>query len=262
MTPKISIYMKPKSLLLSLLFISQYVLSQRNSFTLPDSLRNKSYKYLDERIEELELDSSKTAFYLYVYLQKAKKEKNWTETVKGYQNLMHAAPEKLRSTYADSIVYAAKMTNDNVIIGSSYLTKGIVYNLFAAVFWGITFALFKIPIEKLGAWRFSFVLETTVLSFSLLIAFTTFKNEKFEKEIIYENLKWYLLLGFIAFIAVSSYNFALNYIDVSVVALLGNLTPVLSIILSIILFRQKINKQQSIGIAILLLAIFILDLML
>jgi len=119
--------MKPKSLLLSLLFISQYVLSQRNSFTLPDSLRNKSYKYLDERIEELELDSSKTAFYLYVYLQKAKKEKNWTETVKGYQNLMHAAPEKLRSTYADSIVYAAKMTNDNVIIGSSYLTKGIVY---------------------------------------------------------------------------------------------------------------------------------------
>lgn len=139
------------------------------------------------------------------------------------------------------------------------LTKGIIYNLFAAIFWGITFGLFKIPIEKLGAWRFSFVLETTVLCFSLLLAFTTFKNERFKKEIIYENLKWYLPLGFLAFIAVATYNFSLEFIDVSIAALLGNLTPVVSIILSIVLFKQKINKKEFIGIAILVFAIFILN---
>jgi len=142
------------------------------------------------------------------------------------------------------------------------LSKGIVYNLLAAIFWGITFALFKIPIEKLGAWRFSFVLETTVLSFTLLIAFTTFKNEKFKKQIIYQNLKWYLLLGFLTFIAVATYNFSLEFIDVSLAALLGNLTPVVSIILSICLFRQKINRQQFIGIVILILATFVLNIFL
>ncbi|WP_144212971.1 AraC family transcriptional regulator [Flavobacterium anhuiense] len=119
--------MKPNSVLLSLLFFSQLVISQRNSFPIPDSLKNKSYKYLDERIEELESDDSKTAVYLYTYLQKAKREENWNEIVNGYQNFMHAAPEKFRSKYADSIVYAAKKTGDNTIIGASYLTKGIVY---------------------------------------------------------------------------------------------------------------------------------------
>jgi len=119
--------MKPNYVLLSLFFFSQFVISQRNSFPVPDSLKTKSYKYLDERIEEFETDSSKTRVYLYVYLQKAKHEKNWNEIVNGYQNLMHAAPEQYRSRYADSIVLAAKKTGDNAIIGSSYLTKGIVY---------------------------------------------------------------------------------------------------------------------------------------
>ena len=119
--------MKPNSVLLSLLFFSQFIISQRNSFTIPDSLQNKSYKYLDEKIEELESDNSKIAIYLNTYLQKAKQEENWNEIVNGYQNFMHASPEKFRSKYADSIVYAAKKTGDNAIIGSSYLTKGIVY---------------------------------------------------------------------------------------------------------------------------------------
>lgn len=141
------------------------------------------------------------------------------------------------------------------------LTKGIIYNLFAAFFWGITFALFKIPIQKLGAWRFSFVLETTVLSFSLLIAFTTFKDEKFDKKIIYQNLKWYLLLGFLAFIAVATYNFSLKFIDVSIAALLGNLTPVVSIVLSISIFKQKVNNRQFIGIILLFLATLALNIL-
>lgn len=119
--------MKRICLLLSLLFISQYVLSQNNIRRIPDSLQNKGFKYLEEKIDELEPDSSKIAVYLYTYLQKAKEEGNWAETAKAYQNLMHAAPERLRTIYADSIVEAAKKTNDNVIIGSSYLTKGIVY---------------------------------------------------------------------------------------------------------------------------------------
>lgn len=119
--------MKRNRLLLSLFFISQFIISQKSNFKIPDSLKSKSYKYLDQRIEESEEDSSKAAVYLYTFLLKAKKEKKWNQLVRGYQNLMHANSEKLRSVYADSMIYAAKKTNDNAIIGSSYLTKGIVY---------------------------------------------------------------------------------------------------------------------------------------
>lgn len=119
--------MKPNYVLIALLFLFQSALSQRNNFTIPDSIKDKSYSYLDKRIEELKPDSSLTVVYLHTYLQKAKHEENWNEIVNGYQNFMHASPEKFRSKYADSIVYAAKKTGDNAIIGSSYLTKGIVY---------------------------------------------------------------------------------------------------------------------------------------
>jgi AraC-like DNA-binding protein len=119
--------MKRNRLLFSLLFISQFIISQKSNFKIPDSLKSKSYKYLDERIEEFEGDSSKTAVYLYTFLLKAKKEEKWDQLVRGYQNLMHANSERLRKVYADSMIYAAKKTNDNAVIGSSYLTKGIVY---------------------------------------------------------------------------------------------------------------------------------------
>jgi AraC-like DNA-binding protein len=119
--------MKRIQLLLSLLFISHFVFSQKGNFKIPDSLQTKSYNYLEERIDQFETDSSKAAVYLYSYLHKAQKEQKWNETLKGYQNLMHASPEKLRTKFADSMVYVAKKSNDNKLIGSAYLTKGIVY---------------------------------------------------------------------------------------------------------------------------------------
>jgi len=82
---------------------------------------------MEERIDNFEKDSSKMSIYLHTYLQKAKTENNWEEIVKGYQNLMHAAPEKLRTIYADSMVYSAKKSNNDILIGSAFLTKGIVY---------------------------------------------------------------------------------------------------------------------------------------
>jgi len=118
--------MKCYQLLLFLLF-SQCLQAQKEGFQIPDSLKNKNYKYLDERIDEFAKDSSKTFIYLYTYLRKAKSEQNWEEEVTGYQNLLHASSEKLRTVYADSMIYAAKKSGNDILIGSSYLTKGIVY---------------------------------------------------------------------------------------------------------------------------------------
>nr|WP_315248684.1 hypothetical protein [uncultured Flavobacterium sp.] len=114
-------------LLLVFLSLVQILSAQKQTPKLPDSLKKKSYAYLDEKIYALKTDSSAASVYLYAYLRKAIHEKNAAETVNAYQNLLHQSPERLRLVYADSMLFTAKKTADNALIGSAYLSKGIVY---------------------------------------------------------------------------------------------------------------------------------------
>jgi len=109
------------------LLISNFVTAQKNTFKIPDSLKRKNYTYLDDRIYELRTDSAKASVYLFSYLSKAKHEQNWEQIVYAYQNILHQSPEKLRLIYADSMIYTAKKAKDNTLVGSAYLSKGIVY---------------------------------------------------------------------------------------------------------------------------------------
>lgn len=103
-----------------------WVQSQNTSFIIPDSIQNRDFRYLENRIDHFNNDSARAAVYLFTYIQKAKRERNWEELKNGYQNIMHQSPASLRSVYADSMVYAAKKTKDNATIGSAFLSKGIV----------------------------------------------------------------------------------------------------------------------------------------
>ncbi|MEP6929375.1 MAG: tetratricopeptide repeat protein [Flavobacterium sp.] len=109
------------------LLTSNFVTAQKNTFKIPDSLKRKNYTYLDDRIYELRKDSVKASVYLFSYLSKAKQEQNWEQIVYAYQNILHQSPEKLRLIYADSMIYTAKKASDNTLVGSAYLSKGIVY---------------------------------------------------------------------------------------------------------------------------------------
>nr|WP_315200663.1 helix-turn-helix domain-containing protein [uncultured Flavobacterium sp.] len=114
-------------LLLLPMLLSQFIMGQKNMYLAADSLENKSYDYLDEKIYELRKDSTKASVYLFAYLHKAKREHNWKEAANAYQNILHQSPEKLRLIYADSMILAAKKTNEDAVIGAAYLSKGIVY---------------------------------------------------------------------------------------------------------------------------------------
>ena len=101
--------------------------SQQKKFTLPDSLKNKSYEYLDSRIDSSQEDTLKAMFYLDSYLAKAKKGKNFNEMVYAYSNMIFFVSEKSKYAYADSIVSTAKLTKDKNLIGSAYISKGNFY---------------------------------------------------------------------------------------------------------------------------------------
>lgn len=119
--------MNQNYLLLLLLWTSFSLSAKHRCIIVPDSLTEKDYDYLDNKIFDYKNDSLKASIYLYAYLHKAKREHNSVELVNAYQNLMHQSPEQLRLVYADSMIYVAKKSRDNALIGSAFLSKGMLY---------------------------------------------------------------------------------------------------------------------------------------
>nr|WP_322625878.1 helix-turn-helix domain-containing protein [uncultured Flavobacterium sp.] len=104
-----------------------YMGAQGLSSRFPDSLRNKDYDYIFDRIEDTLLSEPQRAVYLQAFLVKAKAEKNWEELSNAYKNYVHYAPDNVKLVYADSMVSAAKRSGENEIIGAAYLSKGVAY---------------------------------------------------------------------------------------------------------------------------------------
>lgn len=99
----------------------------QNHFKIPDSLRHKDLDYLAEKLENDDNSSFHDSLYAWSYLSKAKSERNPSQIVAAYKYLLHISPKKLRLIYADSMVYTASQTGNNLLRGSSYLTRGIVF---------------------------------------------------------------------------------------------------------------------------------------
>jgi AraC-like DNA-binding protein len=116
-----------KYLFLLFLCLGYPAYAQESPFKIPDTLQSKDYDYLFERVKTLEDGSIKQVLYLQSFLHKAKSEKNPEKIISGYKNYVHHSPENLKLVYADSMIYVAKKSKDNALIGSAYLSKGIVY---------------------------------------------------------------------------------------------------------------------------------------
>ena len=116
-----------KYLLLATLCLGNSIFGQKAIFRIPDTLQNKDYDYLFERIEESENEHIKQSLYLKSFLFKAKSEKNSEEILNGYKNYVYHSAENLKLVYADSMIYIAKKSKNNALLGSAYLSKGIIY---------------------------------------------------------------------------------------------------------------------------------------
>lgn len=92
-----------------------------------DSLKQKDFKYLFTRIRATKADPALQDIYLKAFLQNAQKSGDWEMIMQAYKNYADNTEEMLAAKYSDSMVYAAKRSGDGKLIGSAYLSKGIVY---------------------------------------------------------------------------------------------------------------------------------------
>lgn len=101
--------------------------AQQKNFIIPDSLSAKNYEYFSENIVYNERDSIKELLYAHSWLAKAKLNKNFGQMALAYKTLIYKTDKESRLLYADSMITAAKITTDIELIGSVYMTKGIIH---------------------------------------------------------------------------------------------------------------------------------------
>ncbi len=92
-----------------------------------DSLKKYDYNILLDKIENTESNKGLQQLYLKAFLDRAKSENNTEEIINGYKSYMYYSDDKSSVIYADSMVAASLKLRDNSLIGSAYLTKGIVH---------------------------------------------------------------------------------------------------------------------------------------
>lgn len=134
----------------------------------------------------------------------------------------------------------------------NFRNSGIFFALMAMFFWGIYFTFIKIVIKEVG-WFWP-----NYISFTLVIVlYLASKIRKIElpnlilKKAFWPTLGAVLLTGTAEF----CFNYALQKGYGSIVAPIAGAYPTLFVLLSFIIFREPLTKQQKIGIAVSLVGI-------
>ncbi len=117
-----------KRCIVILLLIVHCAFAQRSNNSRLDTLQDKSFDYLHTQFGKSIYEPSRSKIYGAALVQKAKEEKgNFTHLTLAYKACIINADKSSRLFYADSMIYNAKKTTNSELIGSSYLTKGIVH---------------------------------------------------------------------------------------------------------------------------------------
>lgn len=106
-----------------------FIIASQQSFgsSEQDSLKKRDFKYLFTAISNSKEMPARQKIYLQAFLSNAKAAQDWELIATGYKNYADYADENMAIIYSDSMVYAAKQSADNKLIGSAYLSKGIAF---------------------------------------------------------------------------------------------------------------------------------------
>jgi drug/metabolite transporter (DMT)-like permease len=135
--------------------------------------------------------------------------------------------------------------------------KGVPYALISLMFWGIYFTFVRIPAREIGwFWPTYF----SWLGFlPLTILFMKFKKVKIRFPKQPRFITSMLMGALLLLIGTFSYNFAITKGNAAVVGPIASAYPVLFVSLSYFVFKDRLKKQQILGILTTLLGIILLS---
>ncbi|MEA9415086.1 AraC family transcriptional regulator [Flavobacterium sp. PL02] len=116
--------MKNSILIILLLFTTALFSQKEETFVIPDSLKNISFKELDERFENYFIDKKTKALYANVYYKKSKLQRDKIIRANGlYMAAMTTANDTAALQYADTIIALTKNSNDFNYPAKGYILK-------------------------------------------------------------------------------------------------------------------------------------------
>lgn len=133
--------------------------------------------------------------------------------------------------------------------------KGATYALLASFFWGATYPLFKFASPAVGALPLSFILEASVTAVALVWVLTRKEKRSTVKLLSQAQLKHYVILALLLIGGTLFFNLAIHKVSVLSLNLISNFQFVVSIVLGILIYREKLTPRQFMGIVLILLAI-------
>ena len=109
--------------IIGLLFLLIFSISLRSQ-----DRQEKSFEDIRKKYEGYEENDDNAFLYINQYIHKAKNKKDYSKLVQGYKDgVFYSSSKSDKLAYADSTIWAAKLSNDNELISTAYLGKGIVY---------------------------------------------------------------------------------------------------------------------------------------
>jgi drug/metabolite transporter (DMT)-like permease len=143
----------------------------------------------------------------------------------------------------------------NFVNFSLQWNKGATYALLASFFWGATYPLFKFASPAVGALPLSFILEAAVTVVAFVWVLTRKEKRSTVKLLSQAQLKLYGILALLLIGGTLFFNLAIQQVSVLSLNIIGNFQFVVSIVLGMLIYREKLTPRQFMGIALILLAI-------
>jgi uncharacterized membrane protein len=148
------------------------------------------------------------------------------------------------------------------IVGIWFLfTSSLYTSLLASFFWGISYALFKLPIKWLGALPFSFILELSITLFALVTAFVNGSYQEITKNINIKTIHHYFILALLAAGGTFFVNLALINTPIAAINILSNTSQLVALLLAYLLYKEKLVLKQWIGVLSIISALVLISLL-
>lgn len=156
-----------------------------------------------------------------------------------------------------AVLVAVSMVESSGRRGSLVLSKGLIYTILSQVFWAT--AYFYVPfINKLGPILFCAVLEMTVCAMSAFLFL--YKPKRIELKGISSKTRYEIgLLILLGTLGTFCLNFALSNISIVLFAVIGLIEPLIGLTISKLYHKETLSRVQQTGIAVGIIAAFILS---
>ena len=135
--------------------------------------------------------------------------------------------------------------------------SSFAFAIFSMVLWGVFYFLLKIPNIIFGALLVTSTVKIITSFFTIPVLFRK-KINLFDTN--KKSLFVMLLVGLTDAFGFLALNFAYNYSPVSIVATIGSAVPVVSVLLGVLVLKEKLNLRQLSGIVIVIAGLILISL--